>query len=58
MQLLVRSVITGFGMALGAAIFKKVQRQLGLGDPEEDKGKKPPIDPGEPGDGEPLDAPA
>lgn len=35
MKLLVRAVVTGFGLSLGAAIFKKVQRHLGF--PDEDK---------------------
>lgn len=30
MHLFVRAVITGFGLALGAAIYKKVARELGL----------------------------
>ena len=35
MMFFARAVVTGFGLSLGAAIFKKVQKQLGLG--EEDK---------------------
>jgi hypothetical protein len=35
MAILVRAVITGFGMALGAALFKKAARQLGLDDAAE-----------------------
>jgi hypothetical protein len=35
MAILVRAVITGFGMALGAALFKKAARQLGLEDVEQ-----------------------
>jgi hypothetical protein len=38
MKLLVRAVVTGFGLSLGAAIFKKVQRQLGFDD--DSTGKK------------------
>jgi hypothetical protein len=30
MMLFARAVVTGFGLSLGAAIFKKVQKQLGL----------------------------
>jgi hypothetical protein len=30
MHLFVRAVITGFGLALGAAIYKKVAKELGL----------------------------
>jgi hypothetical protein len=32
MKLLVRAVVTGFGLSLGAAIFKKIQNQLGFND--------------------------
>jgi len=34
MRLLVRAVITGFGVSLGAALFKKVAKHLGLEDPD------------------------
>jgi hypothetical protein len=37
MKLLVRAVVTGFGLSLGAAIFKKIQTKLGF---EEDAAKK------------------
>lgn len=30
---LARAIITGFGFTLGAAIFRKVSKQLGLEDP-------------------------
>lgn len=30
MKLLVRAVVTGFGLSLGAAIFKKIQTRLGF----------------------------
>lgn len=30
MMFFARAVVTGFGLSLGAAIFKKVQKQLGL----------------------------
>ena len=30
MKLLVRAVITGFGLSVGAALYKKVAKQLGL----------------------------
>ena len=37
-MLLLRSIVTGFGLALGAALFKKhVQHRLGLEDPAEKK---------------------
>lgn len=33
MHLLVRAIVTGFGLTLGAAVFRKVSKQLGLEDP-------------------------
>ena len=33
MQIFLRAVVTGFGLSLGAAIFKKVARRLGLEEP-------------------------
>lgn len=30
MQLFVKAVVTGFALSLGSALFKKVQRRLGL----------------------------
>jgi len=36
MMLFARAVVTGFGLSLGTALFKKVQKQLGLA---EDKDK-------------------
>jgi hypothetical protein len=33
MHVLVRAIITGFGFTLGAAVFRKVSKQLGLEDP-------------------------
>ena len=39
-MLLLRAVVTGFGLSLGAALFKKhVAKRLGL--EEDDKAKKP-----------------
>jgi hypothetical protein len=32
MKLLVKAVITGFGLSIGAALYKKVAKQLGLDD--------------------------
>ena len=32
MKLLVRAVITGFGLSIGAALYKRVAKQLGLDD--------------------------
>ena len=37
MGILVRAVISGFGLALGAAVYRKVARQLGLDEPDADK---------------------
>jgi hypothetical protein len=40
-MLLLRSIVTGFGLALGAALFKKhVQHRLGLEDPADPNAKK------------------
>ena len=36
MKFFVKAVVTGFGLAMGSALFKKVQRHRGLG---EDDGK-------------------
>lgn len=38
MKFFVKAVITGFGLSLGSALFKKAQRHLGLG---EDSDKTP-----------------
>jgi hypothetical protein len=35
MSIFLRAVVTGFGMSLGAALFKRVARQLGLDEPED-----------------------
>jgi|SoiMetStandDraft_2_1073263.scaffolds.fasta_scaffold1777709_1 hypothetical protein len=35
MKILIRAVISGFGLALGAALFRKVSKQLGLEDEKE-----------------------
>lgn len=37
MHLFVRAVVQGFGLALGAALFKKVQDRLGLGESKDEK---------------------
>jgi hypothetical protein len=37
MQLFVRAVVTGFGMALGGALFRKVARRIGLDEPDDKK---------------------
>ncbi len=40
MRILLRAVITGFGLSLGAALYKKVSKELGLGE-SDDADKKP-----------------
>ncbi len=35
MKFFVKAVATGFALSLGSALFKKVQRHLGLGEPTE-----------------------
>ena len=39
MKFFVRAVITGFALSLGSALFKKIQRKVGLGD-DSDKSDK------------------
>ena len=39
MKFFVKAIVTGFALSLGSALFKKVQRHLGLGD---DKDKSSP----------------
>lgn len=38
MKFFVKAVVTGFALSLGSALFKKIQRRIGLG---EDNGKMP-----------------
>lgn len=38
MGLFVRAVVNGFGLSLGAALFKKVADHLGLGEEKDKKG--------------------
>ena len=40
MTLLLRAVVTGFGLALGAAIFKEARSRLGWDDDDDEKAKK------------------
>jgi hypothetical protein len=40
MKFFVRAVVTGFALSLGAALFKKVQKQLGLEPDEKKAGKR------------------
>lgn len=42
MQFFARAVITGFALSLGAALFKKVAKEIGLADDDKDKDKKEP----------------
>jgi hypothetical protein len=35
MKFFVKAVVTGFALSLGSALFKKIQRRLGLGDPND-----------------------
>jgi hypothetical protein len=37
MQFFAKAVLTGFALSMGAAIFRKVAKQLGLDDSKEDK---------------------
>jgi hypothetical protein len=39
MKFFVKAVVTGFALSLGSALFKKIQRKVGLGD---DSGKPAP----------------
>jgi hypothetical protein len=32
MKLFVRAIVTGFALSLGSALFKKIQRKIGLGE--------------------------
>lgn len=38
MQLFLRAVVTGFGFSLGAAIYKKLEKRLGLGEKPKEEG--------------------
>jgi hypothetical protein len=42
MKFFVKAVITGFALSLGSALFKKIQRQLGLDD-DKDKNTTPEV---------------
>lgn len=45
MGILVRAIISGFGMAMGAAIFRKVAKEIGLEDEKSAKTDPPPPTP-------------
>ena len=34
MKILLRAVVSGFGFGLGAGLYKRISRKLGLGEPE------------------------
>ncbi len=40
MTFFVRAVVTGFALSLGSALFKKVQGQLGLAEPKDEKDRE------------------
>jgi len=39
MTVLIRAVISGFGFSLGAALFKKIAKQIGLDDAQDKQGE-------------------
>lgn len=52
MKFIVKAVVYGFAFTLGAALFKKIQHQLGLGDPYADSKSAPaPVKPDGASDG-------
>ena len=53
MKILLRAVVTGFGLSLGAALYKKITKEFGLGEdkPKDDANA---IRPERAGDGQPL----
>ena len=53
MKILVRAVITGFGLSVGAALYKKIAKQLGLDD-KAGTGDGDRTSPAATGDGSPL----
>lgn len=65
MGILIRAVISGFGFSLGAALFRKVSKQIGLDDKDSDKAKEeatkpvpPPVAAPDRGDNELANAPS
>ena len=40
MRLLVRAVVTGFGLALGSALFKEARERIGWREKDEDEAKE------------------
>lgn len=55
MGILIRSVVSGFGFNLGAALFKKLSKRIGLDEP--DKNMKPDPDVADDGEIEDADEP-
>jgi len=41
MRFFVRAVVTGFGLSLGSALFKKIQGRLGLAEEKDKKAEEP-----------------
>jgi hypothetical protein len=54
MQLLIRAVVTGFGLSIGAALYKRLARQLGLDEPDDKSRQQTPPIPGQPQTAEPV----
>jgi hypothetical protein len=54
MQLFIRAVVTGFGLSIGAALYKRLARQLGLDEPDDKARQQPQPIPGQPQTAEPV----
>lgn len=54
MQIFIRAVITGFGLSIGAALYKRLARQLGLDEPDDKAKPQPQPIPGQPQTAEPV----
>ena len=54
MQLFIRAVVTGFGLSIGAALYKRLARQLGLDEPDDKSKQQPQPIPGQPQTAEPV----
>jgi hypothetical protein len=53
MKILIRAVISGFGFSLGAALFRKLSKHLGLDDDKKDEPETvTPPPPAQPPDGD------
>jgi hypothetical protein len=54
MGILLRAVVTGFGLSLGASLYKRIEKRLGLADEAgRDAAKPPSVSPGNPVPGMP-----